>query len=395
MSRTVIEVNNIGKKYKLGEYTFGWNRSAKEELWALRNISFKVKEGDALGIIGNNGSGKSTLLKILSRITTPSEGHARVVGKVRTILEVGTGFQGELTGRENIYLNGSLLGMSSKEIQQKFDEIVEFSEIEKFIDTPVKRYSSGMYVRLAFAVAANLNPDILIVDEVLAVGDINFQRKCLEKLEEGSKNRAQTIIFVSHNLTAIRNFCKRALLLQNGKLLLDAGVDDVVEKFLENSNQVLELGKKNLKDRLNRTTGKVRFSSIEARNINNELTWRFYSGEMVNFQLKYKVFESVPSLTLLFFIRTLDQKILTTIKKILSVGKLDEGYEGVTNLCLPNLPLRAGEFGLYICFGEIESGVNHDVIDENIVPYLMIQSEEEDLELRKGFFTIDCSVEGC
>lgn len=389
MVRTVVEVNNIGKKYQLGQYAFGWNAKQNDELWALRNISFEIKEGEAIGIVGNNGAGKSTLLKILSRIIVPSEGSARVVGKVRTILEVGTGFQAELTGRENIYLNGALLGMSSKEIRQKFDEIVAFSEIERFLDTPVKRYSSGMYVRLAFAVAAHLNPDILIVDEVLAVGDVNFQKKCLEKLDEESRLRARTIIFVSHNLTALRHFCKRALLLQQGRLTLDGTVDDVVERFLENSNQVLDIANKNLNDRLNRTTGKVRFTSIQACNINEEPTWRFTSGETVKIQLKYKIFEKIPNLTLLFFIRTLDKKVLTTIKKVLSVGPLKEGFEGVANLCIPKLPLRAGEFGLYICFAELENSYNHDVIDENILPYLMIQSDETDLELRKGYFSLD------
>lgn len=394
MTKTVIDVNNIGKKYQLGQYTFGLNPSQRDEIWALRNISFEVKEGEAIGIIGNNGAGKSTLLKILSRITVPSEGSARITGKVRTILEVGTGFQAELTGRENIYLNGALLGMTAKEIRQKFDEIVEFSEIEKFIDTPVKRYSSGMYVRLAFAVAANLDPDILIVDEVLAVGDMNFQKKCLEKLGEESRYKDRTIIFVSHNLTAIRHFCKRALLLQQGQLVLDAKVDDVVEKFLENSNQILNVENINLQDRLNRTTGKVRFTSVQARNRNDEITWRFTSGETVHFQLKYKVFEPVSSLVLLFFIRTLDKKVLTTIKKVLSRSELREGFSGVASLSIPKLPLRAGEFGLYVCFAEIENAYNHDVIDENILPYLMVQSDETDVELRKGYFSLDCNFEG-
>ena len=184
-----------------------------EEFWALKDVSFEVNQGDRIGIIGRNGAGKSTLLKIISQITEPTEGRITIDGRVASLLEVGTGFHPELTGRENIFLNGSILGMSKKEIESKFDEIVAFSEVEKFLDTPVKRYSSGMYVRLAFSVAAHLEPDILIVDEVLAVGDAAFQKKCLGKMEEVS-GHVRTIIFVSHNMGAISQLCNRAILLK-------------------------------------------------------------------------------------------------------------------------------------------------------------------------------------
>lgn len=391
MNRTVIEANNLGKKYTLGDYTFNW-RTRQEELWALKDVSFSIKEGEAVGIIGNNGAGKSTLLKILSRITLPSVGFAKVVGKVRTILEVGTGFQGDLTGRENIFLNGALLGMSAKEIRQKFDEIVAFSEIEKFIDTPVKRYSSGMYVRLAFAVAANLNPDILIVDEVLAVGDINFQRKCLQRLEDESSKKGRTIIFVSHNLTALRNFCKRGLLLSGGQLVMDGEINEVVEQFLSHSSQTLELEHRNLKDRLNRTSGKVRFTSINVRNETGDPTWRFKTGENIYLELRYKVYSTVPSLNILIYLRSLDKKILTSFKKTLSEVELKEGFEGVARFCIPNVPLRPGEFGFYICFGDLKGSQNHDVIDEDMLHYLIIQSSEEDVDLQKGYFSIDYNM---
>lgn len=196
--------------------------SPSEDFWALKNVSFEVKPGEVVGIIGRNGAGKSTLLKILSRITEPTEGRVHIKGRVASLLEVGTGFHPELTGRENIFLNGAILGMSRAEIRKKFDEIVAFAEVEKFLDTPVKRYSSGMYVRLAFAVAAHLEPEILIVDEVLAVGDAEFQKKCLGKMEEVSRKQGRTVLFVSHNLGAIRTLCSLGVVLRSGRVELIA-----------------------------------------------------------------------------------------------------------------------------------------------------------------------------
>jgi lipopolysaccharide transport system ATP-binding protein len=242
MSDTVIRVENLSKKYIIGHqrqerYTalrdviadkvksLGRliNPQAKvenpdfEEFWALKDVSFEIKQGDRVGIIGRNGAGKSTLLKVLSRITEPTSGKISIKGRVASLLEVGTGFHPELTGRENVYLNGAILGMDRYEIKRKFDEIVAFAEVEKFLDTPVKRYSSGMYVRLAFAVAAHLEPEILIVDEVLAVGDAQFQKKCLGKMEDVGKE-GRTVLFVSHNMAAIRELCSKGILLKEGKL---------------------------------------------------------------------------------------------------------------------------------------------------------------------------------
>jgi ABC-type polysaccharide/polyol phosphate transport system ATPase subunit len=210
-------------------------QSGTEEFWALRNVSFELRQGEVLGIIGRNGAGKSTLLKILSRITEPSTGRVRIRGRVASLLEVGTGFHPELTGRENIFLNGAILGMKRAEIKRKFDEIVDFAEIEKFLDTPVKRYSSGMYVRLAFAVAAHLEPEILIVDEVLAVGDVEFQKKCLNKMSEVASG-GRTVLFVSHNLTAVADLCTRALLLQKGEVRQVGTPDEVIATYIEQSN---------------------------------------------------------------------------------------------------------------------------------------------------------------
>jgi len=209
---------------------------AKEEFWALKDINFEVEPGDRVGIIGRNGAGKSTLLKILSRITEPTTGHIRIRGRVASLLEVGTGFHPELTGRENIFLNGAILGMNRAEIRKHFDAIVDFAEIEKFLDTPVKRYSSGMYVRLAFAVAAHLEPEILIVDEVLAVGDMEFQQKCLGKMDEVSKGHGRTVLFVSHNTIAIKNLCNKGLLLENGKNVFAGEAADVLEFYSSTQN---------------------------------------------------------------------------------------------------------------------------------------------------------------
>lgn len=203
-----------------------------EEFWALKDISFNINQGDRLGIIGRNGAGKSTLLKLLSRISEPTSGKITIKGRVASLLEVGTGFHPELTGRENIFLNGAILGMSRTEIKSKFDEIVDFAEIERFLDTPVKRYSSGMYVRLAFAVAAHLEPEILIVDEVLAVGDVQFQNKCLGKMDDVSKKEGRTVIFVSHNMNAIRTLCNRGLLLKKGQIAIDGSVEDVINDYM-------------------------------------------------------------------------------------------------------------------------------------------------------------------
>src|SRR6187455_904347 len=208
-----------------------------EEFWALKDVSFEVKQGEVVGIIGRNGAGKSTLLKILSRITEPTEGRVTLRGRVASLLEVGTGFHPELTGRENIFLNGAILGMSKVEIQRKFDEIVDFAEVERFLDTPVKRYSSGMYVRLAFAVAAHLDPDILVVDEVLAVGDAEFQKKCIGKMKDVSESSGKTVLFVSHNMAAVRQLCNHGISLINGELFKEGGIEDIVSDYLIGSNK--------------------------------------------------------------------------------------------------------------------------------------------------------------
>jgi lipopolysaccharide transport system ATP-binding protein len=218
---------------KIGESNDRTTRGQSDYVWALQDINFEVNHGDVVGIIGRNGAGKSTLLKILSRTTTPTTGSVKIKGRVASLLEVGTGFHPELTGRENIFLNGAILGMTKTEIARKFDEIVDFAGVERYIDTPVKRYSSGMYVRLAFAVAAHLEPEILIVDEVLAVGDAEFQKKCLGKMKDVSVNEGRTVLFVSHNMAAVVSLCDRGLVMANGKLAHDGSIGDCVKYYLQ------------------------------------------------------------------------------------------------------------------------------------------------------------------
>jgi lipopolysaccharide transport system ATP-binding protein len=286
MSSAIISIQDLSKRYlihhesaqagrykRLSEAMFSKTRSAirrlrtkdaderasEEEFWALKDVSFEIQRGDVVGIIGRNGAGKSTLLKILSRITEPTSGRVTLRGRVASLLEVGTGFHPELTGRENIFLNGAILGMSKAEIKGKFDEIVSFAEVERFLDTPVKRYSSGMYVRLAFAVAAHLEQEILVVDEVLAVGDADFQKKCLGKMQEVSQG-GRTVLFVSHQMAAVQNLCRTGVLLARGRVVETGPIADIVKHYLTESSHLAELSFEDRKDR--QGTGVLRFVSV-------------------------------------------------------------------------------------------------------------------------------------
>jgi len=270
MSETIIRVEGLSKKFIIAhegreQYTAlrdvmankarsimrwkGKESTTHEEFWALKDVDFSVSEGDRIGVVGRNGAGKSTLLKILSRISEPTSGRITIKGRIASLLEVGTGFHPELTGRENIFLNGAILGMSRQEIRSKFDEIVDFAEVEKFLDTPVKRYSSGMYVRLAFAVAAHLEPEILIVDEVLAVGDAEFQKKCLGKMQDVSRGEGRTILFVSHNMDVIKRLCNKGVMLQSGKVIKTGPIDGVIDEYLKKGANSIYITKKEVRDK--------------------------------------------------------------------------------------------------------------------------------------------------
>lgn len=289
MSNTVIKVENLSKQYRLGTVSTGtithdlnrwWHKvrgkedpylrigdvndrtqkSNSEYVWALQDIHFEVEHGEVLGIVGRNGAGKSTLLKILSRTTAPTTGNVKIKGRVASLLEVGTGFHPELSGRENIFLNGAILGMTKKEIERKFDEIVDFAGVERYIDTPVKRYSSGMYVRLAFAVAAHLESEILIVDEVLAVGDAEFQKKCMGKMSDMSKGEGRTVLFVSHNLPAVKRLCTKGIFLSNGMLRFQGSVNDVSTLYF---NEVENQSTMNVDASLREGNGRVRLQAFQ------------------------------------------------------------------------------------------------------------------------------------
>ena len=319
MSDIVIKVEDLGKSYVIGHDTGGggyvalrdvmarnarnvWNKTkdlfrgnpiiqgdALEEIWALKDVNFEISRGEAVGIIGRNGAGKSTLLKVLSRITEPSSGRVYLKGRVAALLEVGTGFHQELTGRENIYLNGAILGMKRSEIKRKFDEIVDFSGVEKFLDTPVKRYSSGMYVRLAFSVAAHLEPDILVVDEVLAVGDIEFQKKCIGRMEKVA-GEGRTVLFVSHNMGTITGLCPRAILLDGGKVMGDGKATQVVRQYLESVNTGAPL----YVPQPSKGYTDLVIEKIVLKNSLGQFTTTISSGEQIQVEVHYNALKRLP-----------------------------------------------------------------------------------------------------
>ncbi|MBQ7595379.1 MAG: ABC transporter ATP-binding protein [Clostridia bacterium] len=293
-------------------------RYDKEDFWALNGVSFQVRKGEKVGIIGKNGAGKSTLLKILSRITEPTDGRIELLGKVSAMLEVGTGFNGELTGRENVYLNGAILGMTKAEIDAKFDEIVEFSEVGRFIDTPVKRYSSGMFVRLAFAVASHLDPDILIVDEVLSVGDTKFQRKCITQMMNIAQS-GKTILYVSHQMQTIQQLCDRVIVLKAGKIIFDGNVEDGIAMYTESIDTTET--KKDLSNHKPRGTQMAVVESVEAVN-KDSCTWLY--NEPIHLNVKVKANDDCEDLRFEFMIRDMTDKNLGKSESE-PLGKMEKG----------------------------------------------------------------------
>jgi lipopolysaccharide transport system ATP-binding protein len=321
-----------------------------EVFWALKEVSFEVRRGDVVGIIGRNGAGKSTLLKILSRITEPSAGRVTIKGRVASLLEVGTGFHPELTGRENIYLNGAILGMTRAEIRRKFDEIVDFAEVERFLDTPVKRYSSGMYVRLAFAVAAHLEPEILLVDEVLAVGDAEFQRKCLGKMGEVASG-GRTVLFVSHNIAAVHALCSRSLLLHNGEAICAGPTDEILARYLE-TDGIRPAADGDLKALSRTGAGNIRFRRMTIADRNGRPTSEPSTGEEISFVLEFEGSHTDPrparlGLTLY---DALDRPLFICANEASHKGPLLVGAGDTVACRIPRLPLVGGRYkiGLFL-----------------------------------------------
>jgi lipopolysaccharide transport system ATP-binding protein len=390
MSESIISIENLSKRYLIGRQVekedglrhvleqaarapFGWLRSRRnakqakiEEFWALRDLNIEIKQGEVVGFIGRNGAGKSTLLKVLSRITEPTKGRIRLRGRVSSLLEVGTGFHPELTGRENIFLNGAILGMGLVEIRRKFDEIVAFADLEKFLDTPVKRYSSGMYVRLAFAVAAHLEPEILIVDEVLAVGDAEFQRRCLQKMDDVA-HAGRTVLFVSHNMQAVTRLCSRCILLHEGRIKLDGSSVQVSNAYLNSG--VTTTASREWPD-ISTAPGDedTRLRAVRVRSAKGDVVDAIDIRETVGIELEYEIME--PGLKFLphFAIRNQDGNVLFV------AVDLDPEWRGrrrppgryVSTGWIPGNLLAEGSFYVQAVIMTLDPETVHALVDEAV-----------------------------
>ena len=404
---TAIEFNNISKLYRLGMVGTGtlshdlkrwWtinirhkedpylrigetnDRSTKGEsdyVWALKDIDFKVEQGDVVGIIGKNGAGKSTLLKILSRVTAPTTGTIRARGRIGSLLEVGTGFHPEMTGRENIYMNGAILGMTKAEINRKLDEIIDFSGCERYIDTPVKRYSSGMMVRLGFAVAAHLDPEILVVDEVLAVGDAEFQKKAIGKMQDVSKGEGRTVLFVSHNMGSIKALCKHGLLLENGKVKYSGDISQTITEYLSGNNIDYGVALVDRKDRIG--IGGIRVNRISITTIKNEEITHVLSGQDFKLRFYYESTLADTQKNILLGVRINDGNgnNISLIHNRLTGNPFSvKKGEGLFELLVHNNPLNAGLYS-----------ISYSIMGNNgQLPYLDFIDSAMKLKVQEGDF---------
>ncbi len=369
MDKPIIEVKNLGKKYDITHQRGGYvalrdvlsnvikhplqfagskarqiiGKENREEFWALKNVNFEIKRGEVVGVIGHNGAGKSTFLKILSQITPPTTGEIKIRGTIGSLLEVGTGFHPELTGRENIIMNGAILGMTKKEIEKKFNDIVEFSGIEKFLDTPVKYYSSGMYVRLAFSVAAHLEPEILLIDEVLAVGDAEFQKKCLGKMSEVTKKEGRTILFVSHNMSAVQQLCKKCILLEKGQIKEYGETNEIIKKYIYNDNSDSDLTRKQRAG-----SGEIKLQSIglvtddlaPKKNLNFE--------DALNFLIGFNANEPVKDVTISIAIYSISGDLVANIHSFNELKNKTLQGEGKIIVSLGKINLLPGNYKINI-----------------------------------------------
>ena len=366
----ILRAENLSKRYRIHPTTGqGWQRNQrvlvedisrianklrrrepvekKISFWALKDVSFDARQGDVIGIIGRNGAGKSTLLKLLGRVTEPTSGRAIIYGRVGALLEVGTGFHSELTGRENIFISGAIIGMSRAEIKRKFDEIVAFSEVEEFLDTPVKRFSSGMEVRLAFSVAVHLNPEVLLVDEVLSVGDASFQQKGLQKIKEVSENGG-TILFISHNMTTVASLCKNALVLEHGKVAFPLGlVSDAIAYYL---SDVEQSQKARLEESRQRSTpGNVKISEFSILGADGTILETLTTGRPVNFQIKYQAeqLKTLKDIIFTILIKTVKGDVVANLNSQAAIGSLNLlGKHGQVTCSIANLPITPGNISI-------------------------------------------------
>lgn len=389
----ILKAENISKQYRLGQVGTGtlrhdinrwWHRIRGKEnpylkigevndrsikgnsdyIWALQDINFEVERGEVLGIIGKNGAGKSTLLKILSKVTAPTTGSIKSRGRIASLLEVGTGFNGEMTGRENIFLNGAILGMTKKEINSKLDEIIEFSGCERYIDTPVKRYSSGMAVRLAFAVAAFLEPEILVIDEVLAVGDAEFQKKAIGKMQDISKGEGRTVLFVSHNMAAVKSLCTRGVVLEHGSVVFEGGIDESVDYYLTSESlmereNLIENGFFDLSNHINKKNKNIGITSVEI-NCNGYRTNTLLTGANVEFIFKYKLISRFIEPVLGVVIKDLDEIEIIGLNNRNTGDKIVNNLlEGEIRLSFPIFRIiKSKKYKVDLYFGNEEDNVD-------------------------------------
>ena len=420
-SKLALRLDNVKKRYRLGVIGGGtlqgdiqswWARirgkedpntkigtnidTKKGSFMALDGISFDVKKGERLGIIGGNGAGKSTTLKILSRVTAPTEGAVYINGRISSMLEVGTGFHPELTGRENIYLNGAILGMSREEVDRKLDNIIDFSECRQFIDTPVKRYSSGMYVKLAFAVAAHLDSEILIMDEVLAVGDMKFQQKCLKKMQDVAENEGRTVLYVSHNMNTIRQLCDRCVVLEKGKLIFDGDVEKAIEIYMhQNEDFRLSYEYSNVKRSINESR-RLQLTGIDFL---NRIKTQIKKGEKLELKIHCKINEDISNVGIRFEIFYLDQTIAGTMfSNNMVSGKKGEQIDIVADMETKHfapgkykvvaLAYERDNYGSQVGVDRVEPAMYFEIIEESIDEILWLHQywghvQFDDLEIKQ------------
>ena len=422
MSKTIIKIENVSKQYKLGvvssktvaaDLSRWWHKLRGKEdpflkvgeandrsvvgnseyVWALKKIDFEVKQGEVLGIIGLNGAGKSTLLKILSRVTTPTTGKITINGRMASLLEVGTGFHPELTGRENVFLNGAILGMSKQEIKDKFDEIVAFSGVERYIDTPVKRYSSGMYVRLAFAVAAHLEPEILIIDEVLAVGDAEFQKRCLGKMKDVA-TAGRTVIFVSHNMGAIADLCDRVVILKHGQVYKMGSTEEMINEYINHTLHVNLKDSKTLQDTsLRRGSGELRIIDVKLHNMDNAVQTEFEVEEPIKINVRCEINSPVNEAFFMMALRSsISREIVSSTVKH-DISSLCQNQSTFNfEMTLSPMQLNEGIYELYYWLGSSQNENPYDVLD-NLTTPLKIKRNNNSTKF-SGYSLLNSNING-